>query len=356
MMNGSKLSVAPEAIGLDLSDKTAVWVLVDEEGEVAAEGRIELSHRGLERVFSTRLPCRIALEVGTHSPWVSRWLEQQGYEVVVANVRQVGLIARSKKKNDREDAEKLARLARLDPALLRPIRHRGEQAQADLALIRSRRALLRSRTGLINSARGMVKAMGYRLPRCSADSFAGRTRAHLPESLRPALRPLLRAINGLTQEIRRLSHQLRKLALERYPETRLLTQVTGVGLICSLTYVLTLEEPSRFHRSRAVGAYLGLTTRQHDSGEQRPQLHITKAGDAYLRGVLVQSAHYILGRYGPDTDLRRWGLKVAGAGSKAQKKRAVIAVARKLSVLLHRLWCSGEVYEPLRQASLIEAA
>jgi transposase len=353
MKNGSSLD---ETIGLDLLDKTAVFVVVDAEGATVREGKLELSRKGLEPVFGARQACRIALEVGTHSPWVSRELVRLGYEVIVANPRQVRLIAHGKKKTDRLDAENLARLARIDPALLRPIRHRGERAQADLALLRSRRALLKARTGLINGVRGMVKAMGFRLPKCSADSFARQVKPHVPAPLRPAVGPQLKIIAALSQEVRALSRQLRKLARECYAETELLMQVAGVGLICSLTYVLTLEEPARFRRSRAVGAYLGLTAGQRDSGEQRPELHITKAGDAYLRGVLVQSAHYILGRYGPDTDLRRWGLRLAGSGSKAQKKRAVIAVARKLSVLLHRLWLTGEVYEPLRQSEVIAAA
>jgi transposase len=276
--------------------------------------------------------------------------------VIVANPRRVKLISQSKRKNDREDALLLARLARLDPRLLRPVQHRGEQAQADLALLRSRRALVDSRTRLINHVRGAVKAVGLRLPEVSAASFAGKALPLLPRELGPALEPLLATIDQLTQQLKAMEKELARLAEERYPETRLLRQVQGVGLICSLTYVLTLEEPSRFRRSRCVGAYLGLVAGQRDSGEQKPQLHITRSGDPVLRSLLVQSAHYILGRYGPDSDLRRWGLRLAGEGSKAQKKRAVVAVARKLSVLLHHLWSRGEIYEPLRQVELSPAA
>ena len=291
-----------------------------------------------------------------NSPWLSRELERLGYEVIVANARQVGLIARGQKKTDRVDAETLARAARFDPRLLKPIRHRGEQAQADLAMLRARKALLQSRTRLVVSARGMVKAVGGRLPKCSADYFVAKVRDHLPQLLRPALEPMLVAIAQLTEQIKGMTRDLKKLAEERYPETQLLTQVHGVGLICSLTYVLTLEEPARFSRSRQVGAYLGLTSRQHESGEQKPQLHITRSGDVYLRSVLVQSAQHILGPFGRDSDLRRWGLRLAGEGSKMRKNKAVIAVARKLAVLLHRLWLTGEVYEPLRQARLLASA
>lgn len=353
MTNGSRVE---ETIGLDLSDKTGLYVVLDAAGEVVKEGTVTLTSVGVRKIFVARQPCRIAIEVGTHSPWLSRELAALGYEVIVANARQVGLIARSGKKTDREDAKTLARMARFDPALLKPIRHRGEQAQADLAMLRARKAVLEARTRLVLSARGLVKAVGGRLPKCGADYFAVKARDHLPQSLRPALEPMLEAIQALTEQVRAMTRDLKKLAQERYPETALLSQVHGVGLICSLTYVLTLEEPTRFKRSRDAGAYLGLVPRQHESGDQKPQLHITKTGDVYLRSVLVQSAQHILGPFGRDSDLRRWGLGLAGTGSKARKNKAVIAVARKLSVLLHRLWVTGEVYEPLRQADLLASA
>ena len=353
MTNGNSLD---ETIGLDLSDRSGLFVVIDDAGRVAREGTVALTLEGVREVFGARQACRIAIEVGTHSPWLSRELERLGYEVIVANARQVGLIARGQKKTDRVDAETLARAARFDPQLLKPIRHRGEQAQADLALLRARKALLESRTRLVISARGMVKAVGGRLPKCSADCFAVKAKDYLPQSLRPALEPMLAAIAQLTEQVKAMTRDLRQLAIERYPETGLLTQVHGVGLICSLTYVLTLEEPARFRRSRQVGTYLGLVARERQSGEQKPQLHITKSGDVYLRSVLVQSAQHILGPYGRDSDLRRWGLKLAGTGSKMRKNKAIIAVARKLSVLLHRLWLTGEVYEPLRQERLLMVA
>jgi len=338
-------------IGLDLSDETGTYVIVDEGGEVVGEGKVRLTLSGISKVFGTREPARLALEVGTHSPWVSRALEKLGHDVIVANPRQLRLISHGAKKSDRLDAETLARLARFDPALLKPVRHRGEQAQADLALLRAREALVRSRTALVNSARGLVKAQGGRLPKCSAESFATKAKAHLPELLLPALAPMLSAIASLTEQIKQCMRQLKRLAQERYAvETEALRQVDRVGPLTSLCYVLVLEEPQRFRRSRQVGAYLGLTTRQQQSGQSAPQLRITKAGDAMLRTLLVQAAHRILGPFGKDSDLRRWGLRLAGSGNQARKNKAVVAVARKLAVLLHRLWLSGAEYEPLRQA------
>lgn len=339
-------------IGLDLSDKTGTYVVVSSEGDVIQEGQLRLTQAGLSKTFAARPPARIAIEVGGHSPWVSRALTQLGYAVTVANPRQVKLIFRSHKKNDKLDAENLARLLRMDADLLRPVRHRGAAAQADLAVLRSRDVLVRERTRLINSARSTVKAVGGRLPKCSTESFHHKVVVHLPELLKPALEPLLKMIGGLTEEIRGMTRQLEQLADDRYPETHVLRQIKGVGPITALGYVLTLEEPQRFPKSRAVGAFVGLTARQYDSGDSQPQLRITKAGDPFLRRLLVQSAQYILGPFGQDCDLRQWGLGLMrGSDNKILKKKAVVAVARKLAVLLHRLWLTGEVYEPLRGAA-----
>ena len=281
-----------ETIGLDLSDKTGLFVVIDAAGAVVQEGKVMLTRTGVAGVFGARQPCRIAIEVGTHSPWLSRELEGLGYEVIVANARQVGLIARGRKKTDRVDAETLARAARFDPRLLKPIHHRGEEAQADLAMLRARKALLQSRTRLVVSARGMVKAVGGRLPKCSADYFVAKVRDHLPQLLRPALEPLLVAIAQLTEQIKGMTRDLKKLAEQRYPETHLLSQVPGVGLICSLTYVLTLEEPARFGRSRQVGAYLGLTARQHRSRRAEAAAADHQVRRCLPGSVLVQSAQH----------------------------------------------------------------
>jgi transposase len=275
-------------------------------------------------------------------------LGELGHEVLVANARQLRLIYGRDRKNDRVDAETLARLGRVDPALLRPIRHRGAEAQADRAQLRARDGLVRARTQLINHVRGAVKAVGGRVPASSAPAFARHAAGHLPPALAPALAPVLEQIATLTDQIRGMERQLARLAATRYPETARLRQVSGVGPLIALCYVLTLEDPHRFASSRSIGAYLGLCPRQADSGAYRPQLRITKRGDAMLRRLLVNGAQYILGPFGPDTDLRRWGLQLAARGGKNAKKRAVIAVARKLAALLHRLWIDDRPYEPVR--------
>jgi len=335
--------------GLDLGDRYSYLCLIDTlSGEVIEEGRLRTTPETFRRRFaSEQPPMRIAIEAGTHSPWVSRLLKECGHEVLVANARKLRLIYANKQKTDEIDAENLARLARLDPKLLYPLNHRGEDSQAHLAVIRSREALVSCRTQLVNHVRGAVKSFGARLPKCSARSFHNKAAAHIPEALRPALGPILEQIGSLTERIRDYERQLETISKEHYPETDLLRQVEGIGPLTALTFVLTVEDPHRFAKSRSVGAYLGLVPARDQSGERDPQRHISKEGDEMLRKLLVGSAHYILGPFGKDSDLRRHGEKIASRGAKNANKRAVVAVARKLSVLLHRLWITAEHYEPL---------
>jgi transposase len=329
-------------IGLDLGDKSSRYCVLDANGKVVEEGSLASTKPSLARKFGSGPRCRIAVEVGL--------LGDLGYEVIVANARQVQLISASSRKDDRLDAELLARLARADPQLLRPIRHRSEQAQADLLKVRVRATLVEARTALINAARGWTKAAGERLPACDADQVGVEMLEDVPAELAQALEPLVEQVESLTEKIRQCDGELEQIARAQYPETELLRQVSGVGVLIALGFVLTLEDPARFHHSRDVGCYVGLRPKRSASGESRPQLGISKEGDVYLRKLLVQGAHYILGWRGPDTDLRRWGQKLAARGGKNAKKRAVVAVARKLAVLLHKLWTTGEVYEPLRNA------
>ena len=337
-------------IGMDLGDKTSRYCVLDGKGEVVEEGSVATTKKELAQVLGAMGRWRIAMEVGTHSPWVSRLLKSLGHEVIVANARQVKLISASSRKDDRLDAQTLARLARVDPELLRPIRHRSEKAQQHLMKIRVRARLVDARTSLVNAARGMTKAVGERLPACDAGSMGTAQMVDLPTGLQETLKPLLEQVESLTQKIKECEKEIEQIAGTEYPETYVLRQVSGVGNLIALTFVLTVEDRERFQKSRDVGCYVGLRPRRSDSGQSQPQLRITKEGDNYLRKMLVQGAHYILGWRGPDTDLRRWGLKLAERGGKNAKKRAIVAVARKLAVLLHALWVSGEVYEPLRNS------
>jgi transposase len=341
--------VGMKTVGLDLGDRTSQLVVLDWQGHQIEEGRVATREAALRKRFAGCERMRIALETGTHSAWVSRLLKDCGHEVIVANSRKLRLIYQNRRKNDRVDAIYLARLARLDPQLLSPVEHRGPQAQKDLAVLRSRDALVEARTQLINHVRGLVKSVGQRLPSCSSEAFPKRVLGVIPDSLQPGLLPVVEMITSLNVQIKALDRRLDALADELYPETKLLRQVTGVGPIISLGYVLILEDHRRFRKSRAVGSYLGLTPGSNRSGNSDPQMRITKEGDVLLRRLLVSAAQYILGPFGPDTDLRRFGLRIAQRGGKNAKKRAIVAVARKLAILLHHLWRSGEVYEPLYQ-------
>jgi transposase len=329
---------------LDLGDRFIHYCVLNQERELMEGGRIQNSESALRKHFSKEGRMRMAMEASTHSPWVSRLLKSFGHEVVVANPRKIRAITSSESKNDRNDAELLARFAACDPKLLSPIEHRSERRQQDLNLIHARATLVRARTMIINVLRGLVKSAGGRLPSCSSESFAERTRAAIPSSLAAVCTPLGKQVGQLTAQIKLMDKQIDQL-VKKYPEISLLKTVPGVGPLVAACYVLTLDSPDVLGANRQAGAFLGLRPRQSQSGNADPQRRITKTGNNYLRSLLVQSAQYILGRHGSDSALRRWGLKLAASGAKRGKKRAIVAVARKLAVLLHSLWRSKQHFQ-----------
>jgi transposase len=343
-------------IGLDLGDRWSFYCVLDEAGKVILEQKLPTTAEAMKQAFGKMPRSRIALETGTHSPWISRLLTQLGHEVIVAHAGNVRLIGASTRKDDRIDAQTLARLARIDPQLLGPVRHRSAKAQIHLTVIRARAELVSARTALVNAARGLAKSYGERLRKCGTQQVSRELGSALSAELREVLEPLLAEVESLNERIQEYDARMEQIAKESYPQVALLKQVKGVGTQIALTYVLTLEDPHRFPKSREVGCFLGLRPGRRNSGQSQPQMHISKEGDRYLRTMLVQGAQYILGPFGEDSDLRRWGLKLAERGGKNAKKRAVVAVARKLAVLLHRLWVSGEVYEPLHNSQKVVQA
>src|ERR1700730_13698585 len=335
-------------IGVDLGDRWSFYCVLDEAGQVILEQKLPTTPEAMKQSFGKIPRSLIALETGTHSPWVSRLLTELGHEVIVAHAQKVQLITKSNRKDDRHDARTLARLARIDPELLGPVRHRSAKAQLHLTVIRARAELVSARTALVNAVRGLVKSYGQRLPKCGTYQVNEKLAEGLSAELREVLLPLFKEIESLNERVKEYDERMENIAKEVYPEVALLKQVKGVGTQIALTYVLTIEDPYRFPKSREVGCFLAARAGRRNSGESEPQKGISKEGDRYLRTMMVQGAHYILGPFGEDSDLRRWGLKLAERGGKNAKKRAVVAVARKLAVLLHRLWVGGEVYEPLR--------
>jgi transposase len=332
-----------ETIGIDLGDKMSRYCIVNRQGEVVEEGNFRNQASSIETHFRGEA-CRVALEAGAQSAWISRELKRLGHEVIVANARELKWITHSDTKNDPVDARKLALLARADVGLLAPVEHRTAEQQGELAVIRARDAILRARTLLINSARGIAKGFGLRLPKSITTTFGKRAVADLPAMLRTALAGLLEQIDALSQHIRGYDQQVGELAAA-HPEVQRLTSIPGVGQLTAVTFALTLGRHERFAHSRDVAGFLGLRPKQRQSGARDPQLGISKSGDPYLRKLLVQCAHHILGHYGKDSALRRWGLAKSEGGKKATL-RAIVAVARKLSVLLHHLWVTGEFYKP----------
>ncbi len=340
------MSNAPKVtIGMDVADRYSHVVVLDDSGTVVLRDQIPTTERGVRAWFKRFAGARVALEVGRHSPWLSRLLDSLELEVIVGNARQIALIHKTNKKNDRIDAEKLARLARVDPELLAPVQHRRADTQAALAIIRARDVVVTGRTRLINSVRGQVKAAGGSMSRGDSDRFHTRT-PELPEILEPGLLPLMDLCGDLTRRVQHYDRVIAELCRDVYPETAALLKVHGVGPITALTFVLIIEEPGRFPNSRAVGSYLGLRPRLDDSGDVKKELPITRSGDTLLRKLLVQCAQYILGPHGKECDLRRIGQRLAARGGKAAKRKAVVAVARRLAVLLHRIWVTGEAYDP----------
>jgi transposase len=336
-----------ETIGCDLGDKYSHLCVLDISGEVAERARVKTSQSGFHKWFASRASTTVIIEVGTHSRWVETQLQQLGHEVVVANAREVRLIYHGKRKSDRIDAEKLARLGRMDRKLLCTIQHRTEATHTALTFLRCRDHLVETRTEMVNHVRGVSKSFGLRISKGDSCTFCRRARESLSENLLVALEPILCCIEEVNKRIKQYETTISKMADDCRAAQAILA-IHGVGELTAMAFILTLEDPSRFEKSRDVGPYLGLVPRERQTGDSDPQLRISKAGDGFVRKLLVNCAQYILGPFGRDSDLRRYGIRLMGHGGKNAKKKAVIAVARKLAVLMHRLWVTGEVYEPLR--------
>lgn len=341
-----------ETMGIDLGDRFShVYAVSSRTGEVLGEKRVATRPADLEELFAGLPPMRIVLETGTHANWVARLAMRHGHDALVAQARRLRMIYENPNKSDAVDARMLAELGSTHPELLHPVKVRSEETSAHLALLRARDNLVEARTQLVNGARGLVKSLGHRLPECSTEAFPKKARTARPKILAAAVDPMLVAIAQITRQIRRMDREVERLADTRYAkETSRLREVPGVGALTALAFVLVVGDPARFPRNRDVGAFLGLVPRRDQSGASDPQLPITKCGDTLLRRLLVQSAHYILGPFGKDCDLRRWGEKRAERGGKSAKRRAAVAVARRLSVLLLTLWKRDAAYEPLRNA------
>lgn len=350
MQHSTSVPQPVETLGLDLGDRRSSFCHLSAAGTQLEEGEVPTSRTGLSKLFADVAACRVVMEASGHVHWVAELAEQSGHEVIVANPREVRLISQSSRKSDRNDARILAQLGRVDPSLLRPVQRRGQACRVSRSLLRARDQLVRTRTQLVNLVRGQVKSMGGRVGACSAASFHKHAAAQIPASLTEVCAPVLAVLEQLAVQIRVFDRRIEQVSREHHPGTAVLRQVQGVGPTLALAFVATIEDPDRFSSPRTVGSYLGLTPRQYASGSRSPELRISKQGDGLLRRLLVNAASYILGPFGQDSDLRRYGERIARGGSQRDRARARIAVARKLACLLHHLWRTGSVWQPLYRA------
>jgi transposase len=271
--------VSPITVGLDVGDKRTHFEVVDGARLTVRSGSFATSRAELEKAVEPFPGAKVVLEAGSQSPWMSRVLRGQGYDVLVADPRRVELISKDPRKSDRRDASMLARMGAAMPELLGSVHHRGEQAHAHLAIVRARDLLVRMRARAVQQVRGICRSFGLRLPSATASGFSSKIEHVLPELLKPALVPLLEMANDLTRRIRAFDKLLAQIAKQHYPEVKHLQQVDGVGPIISVAFVLSIEDPKRFRSSRKVGSWIGLCPRSHASGDSNPQLNISKAGD-----------------------------------------------------------------------------
>jgi transposase len=342
-----------QTLGMDIGDMRSSHCLVSASGETLSESSVATTHGSLVDLFETLEPCRVVIEACGHVHWIAQLASEAGHEVIVANPRELRLISQSGRKNDRNDARVLARLGRVDVELLRPVKLRGEDCRASRSVLQARDLLVRTRTKLVNFVRGQVKTFGGRIPSCSTSAFTKKAIGHVPAAVEQAVTPVLDTLKQLEGQIRDLDQEVERQCEEQYPETGVFRQVKGVGSILGLAYVATIEDPARFASSSTVGNYVGLAPGQYASGAKTPELRISKRGDHLLRRLLVNAATYILGPFGEDSDLKRFGKRIAAGGSQRDKARARIAVARKLACLLHHLWRTGSVWDPNHSASIV---
>lgn len=334
-----------EHCGIDLHTKSSEVAILEEGGDEADRARIPTTESGLRRWFGGRAPMVICLEAGGQSAWAERILRSLGHEVVVANPAKVRLIAEATLKNDKVDAETLARLVRADRKLLCPIIHRSAETQRQRGILRSRRTLVNARTACLNASRGILRSFGHRTPGGKAVRVAAALAdERIGEELVAVVAPLVQLALELDEKIAALDEQIEAMGSER-PEVGLLRTVPGVGPLVSLAFVLCIEDPRRFKKSRDVAGYLGLRPKMRESGATSRYGGITRQGDSEMRRLLVQAAHGLL-RSRADSDLKRWAQALA---ARVGKTKAVVALARKLAVVMHAMWVRGEPYRPFAE-------
>jgi transposase len=340
-------------IGMDMGDKNHKAVGLSEDGEIIDRTEVPCTPEDV-RAYLERFPgALLAIETGTHCRWVSRLGTGMGHEVLVGNARKLRMIWNSNRKNDWNDAEMLARVARTDRKLFSPVRLRDDGDQELLRLVKARDLLVKCRTGIVNKIRGFCKADGHHLPKCSADSFM-RLEHEIPKSVRTVSKPLFAMLKELAKKIGLYDTMIAKGVRKIHGEdAKLLEPIAGVGPVTAAAFLATVGDPATFGSARDAGSYFGLVPRQDQSGQTDKQMRITKEGNAVVRRLLVTAANYIMGPFGKDCDLRRHGMRIAERGGKNARKRAKVAVARKLAVLMLAILRTRSEYRPLADVGCV---
>ena len=349
-MTQPTMTQLPRTIGFDLGAKTSSYSVLGGGGAVVDEGSVPMSPKRVREFFTEQPQSRVVIEASGSSRWTAKIAIELGHEVIIANPRKLHHITKSYTKSDGNDAFRLADLGQVRPRLLSPVRLRSDKAHSGRMHQRVRTQLISNRTALINCVRGCARSLGHALPSCSTRVFYKRARTALPTADLEVLTPLLDQLEALAKQIDSCDQKTKLLGANEFPEAGILRQISGVGPVLSLAFVCSIDEPKAFKNSRSVGAFFGLAPKSRQSGDSSPQLRISKQGDPETRRLLVSAATYILGPFGEDCDLRRYGQRIAASGSQAARAKARIAVARKLAVLLHRLLITGEEYEPQKNS------
>jgi len=327
---------------LDVSKEETAFCVKDAAGKVLARGKVSTEPAALFEMLREHCLCpeRIVLETGTMSGWLARGLGELGLPVEVIDARQAHAVMKLQhNKTDAGDAELLAEIART--GFCRAVAVKSEAAQAARVLLKARAHLVRQRCATENAIRGLLGSLGIRFPK-GTGKLGVRVRAALEDrpELRTTIEPLLSSVATLKREIARLEQAVMARA-KAVPACRLLMSVPSVGPVTALAYVATIDDPERFAKSRAVGAYLGLTTRRYQSGEMDYSGRISKHGDAMLRSLLYAAANSLLTVVRKAHPLKDWARRIR---RRRGHKKACVALARKLAVILHRMLITGEPF------------
>lgn len=339
-------------IGLDVSLAKTAICMISEHGKIAREAQVASEPEALVRWIRDQdgVIATIGLEAGPLSQWLHRGLSEAGLDVVLMETRQVkGALKAMPIKTDRRDAEGIARLLHL--GWFRPVHCKSVSAQEIRAVLGARKAIQQGMIALEMSLRGLLRNFGLKVGAISRGRFEHRIRelAAGNSMLETATEPMLRARASLRQELGGLERRVRQLAQDD-PACPRLMSMPGVGAVVALTFRSAVDDPARFTSSKRVGPWVGLTPSRHQSGERDVSGGITKAGDVNLRRALCQAATVMMHR-GRSTWLRTWASQVA---RRRGRKRAMVALARRIGVILHRMWVDGTAFRP--EAPIISQA